>query len=516
MTDIDISSVSDDDKSYENVAEKTFCEKDGDYDCYEENEDYYEEDDEMENLSEFEKLKGIYTSIFGEADGIKLAEHMAKISEMNNGGISEENRTEYAEIFGKYQELLNSLGGMQKIIEYSQRFYDSDDDENDEDDEYDEYDSEEDDDEYDEEDEEYSTDGIDVINDTLDELYGDQNGYCYGTRVPYRLGGNDPLDMIQVFESNSGGIPHWHYITCGFTELYEKETDDEETSGYGFELTFRLKKNEDNPPVWPISLLQNIARYVFKTGNTFQSGHHMNANGPVQLGYDTDITALAFIEDPELPYIESENGGFEFIQMVGITNDEMEAVMCWNCKKLMKVFDEFMPLGITDIDRKSFMHNPKVKTAFEKGVEIDGSSTSYIFADRISLTVTKSGETETFGCKLNKNELGIVKSDGYAIYIGAGHIKNIMTMIKGRLLKNRSFAIENKDTEFLFEYDEECGISVDDNNVEIRLNEKAINEMSQKLQPTAGVYEFDSTDIKVVLLVTQIKDANGNIVKHIG
>lgn len=39
-------------------------------------------------------------------------------------------------------------------------------------------------------------------------------------------------------------------------------------SGYGFELTFRLKREpgETNPPTWPATLMQALARYVFQTG----------------------------------------------------------------------------------------------------------------------------------------------------------------------------------------------------------------------------------------------------------
>lgn len=40
------------------------------------------------------------------------------------------------------------------------------------------------------------------------------------------------------------------------------------SSGFGFELTFRLKKQvgETSPPSWPAELLQSLARYVFQTG----------------------------------------------------------------------------------------------------------------------------------------------------------------------------------------------------------------------------------------------------------
>lgn len=42
-------------------------------------------------------------------------------------------------------------------------------------------------------------------------------------------------------------------------------------SGYGFELTFRLKKvpGQMMPPSWPAELMQELAKYVFRTGSSF-------------------------------------------------------------------------------------------------------------------------------------------------------------------------------------------------------------------------------------------------------
>ena len=39
-------------------------------------------------------------------------------------------------------------------------------------------------------------------------------------------------------------------------------------SGFGFELTFRLRREpgETAPPTWPATLLQALARYVFQSG----------------------------------------------------------------------------------------------------------------------------------------------------------------------------------------------------------------------------------------------------------
>ena len=111
------------------------------------------------------------------------------------------------------------------------------------------------------------TPGWDAINAALAPLYAGQEPRHFGTALPYTLGGQDPLDGISVYWADAP-VPHWHYITYGFSELYAKESSDADASGYGFELTFRLAAEAgenagSTPPVWPMNLLQNLARYVF-------------------------------------------------------------------------------------------------------------------------------------------------------------------------------------------------------------------------------------------------------------
>ncbi|MDA5343261.1 suppressor of fused domain protein, partial [Stenotrophomonas maltophilia] len=156
------------------------------------------------------------------------------------------------------------------------------------------------------------TPGWDAINAALAPLYAGQEPRHYGTALPYTLGGQDPLDGISVYWADAP-VPHWHYITYGFSELYAKESSDADASGYGFELTFRLAAVDgesagSTPPAWPMNLLQNLARYVFGSGNVFEDGHHLNANGPIALETGTRLCHLAFIADPQLPARETANG----------------------------------------------------------------------------------------------------------------------------------------------------------------------------------------------------------------
>ena len=115
--------------------------------------------------------------------------------------------------------------------------------------------------------------GWNAITGALSRLYPDQEPRHFGTLISYRLGGPDPLDGLSAWKRLEP-VPHWHIVTYGFSELYEKENGDPETSGYGFELTFRLTCDpaEEEPPSWALNFLQNLARYVFETGNVFRDG----------------------------------------------------------------------------------------------------------------------------------------------------------------------------------------------------------------------------------------------------
>lgn len=464
-----------------------------------------DDDDLPEVKTEYEKMLILFTEVFGLQNGELLASYQARMSQITNDeGLNDDNREEYEELQTKYQELLDSLGGWQRVIEHAQHAYDN---QNNDDDDY-----------YDDDDDESAV-GIDAIDEALEKIYGDKNSFCFGTQIPYSAGGSDPLDMFRIFESESGGIPHWHYITYGFSDLYDEEEDNEGVSGYGFELTFRLKKNEDNPPMWPMSLLQNIARYVFDTGNVFAPGHHMNAHGPIQLEYDTDITALAFISDPELgDKIETENGSIEFIQMVGITSDELDAVMCWDCTKLLNVFSEFIPLGITDIDRKSFMTNEKVQEALKAGIENDGSSTSYIYTDFICVSITENGETNMYGNPVSDEDLAQNDADGITtIYLSAAHAQKVVMMLRGRLLKEKGFMIDGNFNSVVFKLGDECRAIESDDDIIIVLTKDAIEEITKKLIPgKTGEYMLESGRINFKIVKTEITDSDGNVVETIG
>jgi hypothetical protein len=221
--------------------------------------------------------------------------------------------------------------------------------------------------------------GWDAIDARLAELYPDVEPKHYGTLHRFALGGPDPLDGISFYPRDEP-VAHWHIVGYGMSELYTKETDNPDESGWGFELTFRVARDtgDTEPPVWAANLLQNLARYVFSSGNWFEPGHHLNANGPIRQDYETQVTALAFAEDPELGTITTPHGRMQFLQVVGLTGDEYAAARQWDTDGVLSLLAERAPLLVTDLDRPSLTDDPAVRAAIEAGRARDGSSTGLL------------------------------------------------------------------------------------------------------------------------------------------
>jgi hypothetical protein len=201
--------------------------------------------------------------------------------------------------------------------------------------------------------------GWNAIVEALQRLYGDRTSLRYDAVIPHRLGGPDPLDVIAVYKTLEPAT-HWHFITFGFSELYDKESKDPSCSGWGFELTFRVSASpdEEQPPAWALNLLQSLARYVLETHSSFAEGQHANFHRPIAPGDTTEIDALLFVEDPQLGRIETPNGAVQFLQVVGITSDE-EASADERGERLLKLLREGNPTLITDLRRRSLVHLPQ-------------------------------------------------------------------------------------------------------------------------------------------------------------
>lgn len=176
------------------------------------------------------------------------------------------------------------------------------------------------------EDEDYSP-GWQVIDDAFDAVYPGQKPDHFGTLITSRasLGGDEYLDGFSVYTSPKG---YKHLVTYGMTVLYAyEEAFGGEWNGWGYEMTMKLCEESSRDCMWAIDMMSNLARYTYTTGRFFRSGQYVSGNGTsLHVGTDSMITALLLVNDTEIQPQMSVYGKTEFIQLVGITQQELQAI----------------------------------------------------------------------------------------------------------------------------------------------------------------------------------------------
>ncbi|NUR69641.1 MAG: suppressor of fused domain protein [Hamadaea sp.] len=335
--------------------------------------------------------------------------------------------------------------------------------------------------------------GWDAIDAALAPLYPGIEPMHYGTIIKWSLGGDDPLDGVSVYRRDD----HWHFVSYGMSELYDKESDDPDVSGWGFEFTFRLGRaaDEDTPPVWALNFLQNLARYVFTTGNVFEPGHHINLNGPIAVDQpSTLIRAAVFAEDPELGVIDTPHGTVRFLQIVGITLDEYAAVEVWDATRLLSVLSAYLPKLVTDLSRASLTDNPAVASAIDEGVRRDGSSTGGIFTDVVDWR--------------REGAVTVVR-------LGANAAPRIGRIMLAQVDHRRGLLVQSAETAVGFRAGEAFAVEERDGLLEIFLAPADAAELARVLQPRAGRYDI-VPGLVVEIEKTLIRDPDGEVVEEIG
>lgn len=359
--------------------------------------------------------------------------------------------------------------------------------------------------------------GWDAISARLDQLYPGQEPKHFGTLISHMLGGPDPLDGISAWR-RTDPVPHWHFVTYGLSELYAKESDDPQVSGYGFELSFRLAMEPGEvadanaePPAWALSFLQNLARYVFQSGNVFRDGHWMTANGPIALERETKICSMGFATDPELAEtLTTPNGSLEFLQVVGLTQDEERAAKQWRTRKLLEVLLPHMPLWVTDLGRDSLLVHPAVKQQVDEGLRRDGSASGFLFTDVLGIEQVKR----------------LLRKPITHITLGARQVEELVALLPLRLPFGHPLTVAGHEWKLLLEPAgpggsnnavEWQGEGGEENSVVLRLTDATVQQWAQTLQARQGSYVLPLLpQVEWVVEKTTIKDSTGKVVEVIG
>lgn len=343
-----------------------------------------------------------------------------------------------------------------------------------------------------------------AIDSVLEPLYPGQEPKHWAATLPAALGGTDYLQGASAYAVENP--PHWHFITYGFSELYEKEWSNPDLSGFGFELTFRLARgSSDDPPSWVFSFLQNLGRYVFASRNSFEPSHHMNLNGPIALGVETAIHAIGFIEDPSLPAIQTPNGHLRFTQVVGLTIDEVAALRSWDATKFLALLATKIPLSTTDLDRSSTLTDPLIADAVLAGMQVDGSSTGLLYVSALSWRQKKR----------------LLRSPKTTLVLGANGVRDLVPVLRGRIPFGRPLSILGPEALIVFQPAETFAITRDENEdfptVRISLSAQDTHLLADLVRPVRGSYSHAALrGLEVVVEPSIIKTPEGKISHTIG
>ena len=199
-----------------------------------------------------------------------------------------------------------------------------------------------------------NTIGWDSIEAEFFRVYPDQvNPKHYAPLIKWKFGGPDPLDGINVYDAGE----FWHFVTLGLTELYDKENDNKDISGYGFEFTYKLKKgcydNEEDEIKAACALLQQLGKIVVVDKAIIKPNEYLYT-GQTE-GIDSKgrskITGFITMPDSKVNIINTPNGRVEFLQLIGVTDSELKAIM----EKKINVRELYgaIPSDVTDYMRKS-------------------------------------------------------------------------------------------------------------------------------------------------------------------
>jgi hypothetical protein len=194
--------------------------------------------------------------------------------------------------------------------------------------------------------------GWDAIDAALQKIYGAQPprhvGYYPSMHVSHNLQGCSAYDAGD----------HWHYISYGLSDLYEKDpADDPDISKWGLEITVRVRKataDGSRAPGWPFDVLNRLANWanadavLIEPGTRIDLGQPITGHPAVPDAPPTNLTVFAVCVDPALGSIGTPNGTVMFLQLVGVTEAEKDAMVASSTADVLGRMAATNPLLVTD------------------------------------------------------------------------------------------------------------------------------------------------------------------------
>ncbi|RDU73368.1 suppressor of fused domain protein [Helicobacter aurati] len=205
------------------------------------------------------------------------------------------------------------------------------------------------------------TPGWEAIDAAFESLYPQQKPKHYATNLVSRanLGGDQYLDGYSIYTSLHD---YFHIVTYGMSELYvNEESFGGEWSGWGYEMTFKLNSKNQQDCLWVFNVLANLAFFTNTKKNFLQNLQFIAGdNKPLDRLSNSSITGMIVVYDTEIPSMDTPHGRLDFLQLVGITQTELEYIANFedediSKKEIQKLIDRMQddnPYLVTDMQRE--------------------------------------------------------------------------------------------------------------------------------------------------------------------
>jgi Suppressor of fused protein (SUFU) len=145
--------------------------------------------------------------------------------------------------------------------------------------------------------------------------------------------------------SGYGLADHWFFVTYGLSELFTKVTSDPSVSGFGEELTFRLKRRDEaEPPSWVPRLLVRLGELVYERRTPFLPGVRMAL---VREAGGAAPPALCWAADPEIAPVTTPFGSVQFVTTVGLSSELLAAMRAASTDEVLSAIRQRNPLLVT-------------------------------------------------------------------------------------------------------------------------------------------------------------------------
>ena len=318
-----------------------------------------------------------------------------------------------------------------------------------------------------------------------------------GTQQTWEQDGPDPLDVIAFFPVEEP-TPHWHAAGYG---LSAEGAEDDPGRGWDFELSARVARapDEELPPDWIFSWLQNLAAYVAETGRPLSPGDQMQANGPLREDSPTELQAMLFREDPALdPLVEPT-----VVQVIGVTMDELAAKRCWRAAPMLELLEGRLGAElIVDLERPSVLGDPAVAREAADGALRDGSSTTTLAIERLELDRGRR-----------------IPRRGPSVSIDAIVAEDLGLMVAARLDHGEQLDLEAKDGTVLHvKPGEQVSLAqVEGSHWRLELPPTATQWLREELGPRAGTYRPASLwPLALEVRPIDVTDRDGEVLYTVG